>query len=100
MAELADAQDLGSCEAIRVGSTPTTRTTSERTSYRSLRPFVKGQSSFIPSLLLSKCDSLRRGRILFFGKRRFKRLLKREEDAPTGRPLFFAYNEGVERARR
>ena len=23
MAELADAQDLGSCEAIRVGSTPT-----------------------------------------------------------------------------
>ena len=27
MAELADAQDLGSCEVIRVGSTPTTRTT-------------------------------------------------------------------------
>ena len=26
MAELADAQDLGSCEAIRVGSTPTIRT--------------------------------------------------------------------------
>ena len=26
MAELADAQDLGSCEDIRVGSTPTTRT--------------------------------------------------------------------------
>ena len=26
MAELADAQDLGSCEEIRVGSTPTTRT--------------------------------------------------------------------------
>ena len=26
MAELADAQDLGYCEAIRVGSTPTTRT--------------------------------------------------------------------------
>ncbi len=26
MAELADAQDLGSCGAIRVGSTPTTRT--------------------------------------------------------------------------
>ena len=30
MAELADAQDLGSCEAIRVGSTPTTRTTPEQ----------------------------------------------------------------------
>ena len=30
MAELADAQDLGSCEAIRVGSTPTTRTKKER----------------------------------------------------------------------
>ena len=28
MAELADAQDLGSCEAIRVGSTPTIGTTS------------------------------------------------------------------------
>ena len=28
MAELADAQDLGSCEEIRVGSTPTTRTIS------------------------------------------------------------------------
>lgn len=27
MAELADVQDLGSCEAIRVGSSPTTRTT-------------------------------------------------------------------------
>ena len=26
MAELADVQDLGSCGAIRVGSTPTTRT--------------------------------------------------------------------------
>ena len=26
MAELADALDLGSCEVIRVGSTPTTRT--------------------------------------------------------------------------
>ena len=29
MAELADAQDLGSCEVIHVGSTPTTRTTKE-----------------------------------------------------------------------
>ena len=37
MAELADAQDLGSCEAIRVGSTPTTRTKSERALYRLLR---------------------------------------------------------------
>ena len=27
MAELVDVQDLGSCGAIRVGSTPTTRTT-------------------------------------------------------------------------
>ena len=30
MAELADAQDLGSCEEIRVGSTPTTRTNLSR----------------------------------------------------------------------
>ena len=37
MAELADAQDLGSCEAIRVGSTPTTRTKSEQALYRLLR---------------------------------------------------------------
>ena len=37
MAELADAQDLGSCEAIRVGSTPTTRTKSEQALYRLLQ---------------------------------------------------------------
>jgi|InofroStandDraft_1065614.scaffolds.fasta_scaffold01181_43 hypothetical protein len=30
MAELADAQDLGSCEEIRMGSTPITRTTKNR----------------------------------------------------------------------
>ena len=30
MAELADAQDLGSCEAIRKGSTPFTRTKKEK----------------------------------------------------------------------
>ena len=33
MAELADAQDLGSCEAIRVGSTPTTRTKKKGTTF-------------------------------------------------------------------
>ncbi len=31
MAELADAQDLGSCGAIRVGSTPTARTKRKET---------------------------------------------------------------------
>ena len=36
MAELADAQDLGSCEAIRVGSTPTTIPS------RRERPIVRG----------------------------------------------------------
>ena len=36
MAELADAQDLGSCGAIRVGSTPTTRTTSGQSPLRSV----------------------------------------------------------------
>lgn len=30
MAELADVQDLGSCAARRVGSTPTTRTTKNK----------------------------------------------------------------------
>ena len=30
MAELADAQDLGSCEEIRMGSPPITRTTKNR----------------------------------------------------------------------
>ena len=30
MAELADVQDLGSCAARRVGSTPTTRTSKKR----------------------------------------------------------------------
>ena len=43
MAELADAQDLGSCGAIRVGSTPTTRTTSEQAMYRLLRLFLKSE---------------------------------------------------------
>ena len=41
MTELADVQDLGSCGAIRVGSTPTTRTTSEQAMYRLLRLFLK-----------------------------------------------------------
>ena len=40
MAELADAQDLGSCEAIRVGSTPTTRI------QRKARWFVQNQRVF------------------------------------------------------
>ena len=40
MVELADAQDLGSCAARRVGSTPTTRITKNR------RWFVKNQRSF------------------------------------------------------
>ena len=45
MAELADAQDLGSCEAIRVGSTPTTRTKSEQALYRLLRLiYLKNQN--------------------------------------------------------
>ena len=40
MVELADAQDLGSCAARRVGSTPTTRIAKNR------RWFVKNQRSF------------------------------------------------------
>ena len=39
MAELADAQDLGSCAARRVGSTPTTRTSSLQATYRLQRAF-------------------------------------------------------------
>ena len=41
MAELADVQDLGSCAARRVGSTPTTRTRSEQAIYRLLHFFVE-----------------------------------------------------------
>ena len=41
MAELADAQDLGSCEEIRVGSTPTTRTKLEQRNVASA-PFFCG----------------------------------------------------------
>ncbi len=41
MAELADAQDLGSCEAIRVGSTPTTRTSSETPNTVPFPPLAK-----------------------------------------------------------
>ena len=44
MAELADVQDLGSCAARRVGSTPTTRTTPEQALYRLLRFFVCGKT--------------------------------------------------------
>ena len=59
MAELADAQDLGSCEAIRVGSTPATRTKSEQALYRLLRLFYKSQSALTPLLILSKSQPLR-----------------------------------------
>ena len=59
MAELADALDLGSSGAIRVGSTPTTRTTSEQALYRLLRLFYKSQSALTPLLLLSKSQPLR-----------------------------------------
>ena len=38
--ELADMRDLGSRAERRAGSTPVTRTTSERTAYRSLRLFT------------------------------------------------------------
>ncbi len=41
MAELADVQDLGSCAARRVGSTPTTRTRPEQAIYRLLHFFVE-----------------------------------------------------------
>ena len=41
MMELVDVQDLGSCGAIRVGSSPTARTTSEQAAYRLLRLFSK-----------------------------------------------------------
>ncbi len=62
MAELADVQDLGSCAARRVGSTPTTRTRSEQALYRLLRLFYKSQSP-LTLLLLSKSQPLRRAAI-------------------------------------
>ena len=43
MMELVDVQDLGSCGAIRVGSSPTARTTSEQAAYRLLRLFPKAE---------------------------------------------------------
>ena len=52
MVKLADTQDLGSCAAMRVGSSPTTRTTSSRTTYRSRRRF------FTPSLIHSVAPPL------------------------------------------
>ena len=54
--ESADMRDLGSRAARRWGSSPHTRTTSSRTSYRSRRRFLfqsKRHLSFTPSLLLS-----------------------------------------------
>ena len=48
MAELADALDLGSSEAIRVGSTPTTRTTSEKLGgVPGLRPVYRPEFFFL-----------------------------------------------------
>ena len=44
MMELADMRDLGSRAERRAGSTPVTRTTSERTTYRSLRLFSKARA--------------------------------------------------------
>ena len=46
MTELADVQDLGSCAARRVGSTPTTRTTSEWTALHSKSPAKAGLFSY------------------------------------------------------
>ena len=56
---------LGSCAARRVGSTPTTRTTSEQALYRLLRLFYKSQSALTPLLLLSKSNPLRWASIWF-----------------------------------
>ncbi len=61
MAELADAQDLGSCEEIRVGSTPTTRTSSSQASYRLRRAFsfyCKAHRVLILLLLASRPQPL------------------------------------------
>ena len=44
MVELVDSKDLGSFANRRVGSNPTTRTTSSRTAYRSRRLFFKKSS--------------------------------------------------------
>ena len=52
MAELADAQDLGSCEAIRVGSTPTTRTKAP------WNLVILGAFSMNPELFTMNCSGL------------------------------------------
>ena len=62
MAELADAQDLGSCAARRAGSTPATRTSSSQASYRLRRAFSfhgKAHRALILLLLVSKPQPLR-----------------------------------------
>ena len=54
MAELADAQDLGSCAERRVGSIPTFRKLcgciAQRTEHRTLNPQVEGSSPSTPIL--------------------------------------------------
>ena len=66
MVELVDSEDLGSSAKWRVGSSPTTRTTSSRTSYRSRRLFIlKSHRSFTTSLLLSESNPLRWASIRF-----------------------------------
>lgn len=57
--ELVDMRDLGSRAAMRVGSSPFRRTTSEQASYRLLRLIFISQNALILLLLLSHSDPLR-----------------------------------------
>ena len=58
--ELVDMRDLGSRAAMRVGSSPFRRTTSEQASYRLLRLIFISQNALILLLPLSHSDLLRR----------------------------------------
>ena len=80
MAELADAQDLGSCAVRRVGTTPTTRTTSPQASHclrrllyikvtgaRCVSFYAKGHARFICSVVNTRA-TVRAHYQLFFEK--------------------------------
>ena len=66
MMKLVNMLDLGSSAARLVGSSPTTRTTSEQALYRLLRLFYKSQSKLTPLLLLSKSNPLHWASIWFW----------------------------------
>ena len=57
MVELVDTQDLGSCAARRVGSSPTTRTKNRQAPHGACRFFMPGPGVRAVPLINGSCDA-------------------------------------------